>query len=93
MWCLTLFAFALKEILVSVAFDLQLNWALVLGNTRRVFETRYYASDSGRYGDENDWGFGQAVPVFLLPLPISTCAEALYGELHKIAWLSLSAVH
>ena len=70
----------LSEILASEAFELQRQWALLLGSIYRIFLLRDRAPDEGMEGDENAWGFGQAVPVFLLIIPLSALLESSYGK-------------
>ena len=47
-----------------------------------IFLLRSSAVDQGREGDEDAWGFGQAVPMFLLIIPLATVVETTYGMSH-----------
>lgn len=69
-----------SEIIASEAFELQRQWALLLGSIHRIFLLRDQAADEGMEGDESAWGFGQAVPVFLLIVPLSALLESSYGK-------------
>jgi hypothetical protein len=75
-----LLVFVVAELSTSVALGLQGNWFMLLGSVSWSFFLRSYATSNGRIGDEDKWGFGQAVPVFLLGLPFFALAEALYGK-------------
>lgn len=76
---LWIFTFVLTEVTYSVAFDLLRNFGLLVNLTSLVFSLRSSASAEGRQGDENAWGFGQAVPLFLLVLPLFALLEIVYG--------------
>jgi hypothetical protein len=71
--------FIVAEISASVAFSLQGSWFLIISSVSWSFFARSRASGKGRVDDENEWGFGQAVPVFLLGLPFFALAEAVWG--------------
>lgn len=43
-----------------------------------------YASNAGRQGDEDTWGFGQAVPGFLLVLPLSAIFQPVSDAILSI---------
>lgn len=73
--------FVVTEILYSQAFGLQLRWMIMINSISYIFFLRNTASDNGRQGDEDEWGFGQAVPMFLLILPIATVVETAWGKL------------
>jgi hypothetical protein len=71
--------FVITEVLHSQAFNLQLRWFTMLNSINYIFHLRNTASAKGRQGDEDEWGFGQAVPMFLLILPIATVVETAWG--------------
>lgn len=73
------FIFIITELCYSQAFGLQLRWMIMLNSINYIFALRNEATDNGRQGDEDEWGFGQAVPMFLLILPIATVMETVYG--------------
>nr|OQO17119.1 hypothetical protein B0A51_16414 [Rachicladosporium sp. CCFEE 5018] len=75
-----LFVFVATEIVYSEAFDLPRSWAILVNNVYTVFWLRGLASENERTGDEDTWGFGQAVAVMLLALPIFTIVETLAEE-------------
>lgn len=81
---LAFFNFTMCEILFSEAFELIRNWAMLLVNVIEVFELRSKASAQGRRGDEDTWGFGQAVPMFMLILPLCTLFELYWGKCLRI---------
>jgi len=60
---------------------MQGDWYLIVNNIYWSLEYRSTAPGVGRVGDESKWGFGQAVPVFLLGLPLAAVAEAIHGTL------------
>lgn len=72
--------FIFAEFTDSVALSLQTNWFLILNSVSWSFYLRSQGASKGREDGEDKWGFGQAVPVFLLGLPFFALAEALYGE-------------
>lgn len=71
--------FVFTEVIYSEAFDLLRSWGILINMITELVELRSYASDAGRQGNEDAWGFGQAVPVFLLILPLFALVETLYG--------------
>lgn len=71
--------FTLCEVLNSEVLDLQRIWLLLITSIQTIFVLRDYAGRNGRVGNEDGWGFGQAVPIFLLLIPLSTILEAIYG--------------
>jgi hypothetical protein len=74
-----IWVFFVAEISASMAFNLQGSWFLIVSSVSWSFFARSRASNKGRVDDENKWGFGQAVPVFLLGLPFFALAEAVWG--------------
>lgn len=76
-------SFVITEIVHSQAFLLQLRWMIMTNSINYIFILRNTASDFGRQGDEDEWGFGQAVPMFLLILPIATVAETAWGKIES----------
>ena len=76
--------FVVTEVLHSQAFGLQLRWMVMINSINYIFYLRNTASDNGRQGDEDEWGFGQAVPMFLLILPIATVVETAWGEFEPV---------
>lgn len=77
--------FVITESLYSQAFGLQLRWMIMLNSINYIFTLRNTASHNGRRGDEDEWGFSQAVPMFLLILPIATVVETAWGTLSMIS--------
>ena len=73
--------FVITEVLHSQAFGLQIGWMIMTNSINYISILRNAASDNGRQGDEDEWGFGQAVPMFLLILPIATVVETAWGEI------------
>lgn len=76
--------FAACEVLHSEAFELQRHCAMLVNSIFYIHSNRVNASYLGREGNENAWGFGQAVPVFLLVLPLSTILEAFVGTTSRL---------
>ncbi|OQN95749.1 hypothetical protein B0A48_17939 [Cryoendolithus antarcticus] len=75
-----LFVFVATEIVFSEAFDLLRSWAILVNSVYTVSWLRGLASENGRTGNEDTWGFGQAVAVMLLALPVFTIVETLAEE-------------
>jgi hypothetical protein len=78
------FVFIIAEILWSEAFGLLRRWALIVNNLYYTFILRSTAVENGRLDNEDAWGFGQAVPMFLLVLPVALVLETSYGA---YAWI------
>ena len=68
-----------REIVFSLCFDLLRVYTLLIGSIYGILYQRRRAADHGREGDENEWGFGQILPLLLLALPISTFAEEIWS--------------
>ncbi|KAF2161877.1 hypothetical protein M409DRAFT_27605 [Zasmidium cellare ATCC 36951] len=75
--------FVISEILGSEALELIRNWAMLLANVIEVYSLRYTASKNGRQGNEDTWEFGQAVPMFMLILPLCTLFELYWITKNK----------
>jgi hypothetical protein len=71
--------FILVELFNSQAFNFLLNWYLIVSSVTSSIDYRTQASSHHRQGDEDKWGFGQAVPLFLVASPIFTLFEAVHG--------------
>lgn len=71
--------FFVAELLNSQGLLLVTLWGTMLFNISFIFFLKNAASEQGRDGNENEWGFGQAVPMFLLIIPIATVVETAYG--------------
>lgn len=82
-WSLSAYIFVITEILSSQAFELQRCWTVIINNIYYTFELRSSAVEKGREGDEDAWGFGQAVPMFLLILPLALIWETGYGRFSR----------
>ena len=80
-------ALAFDELIMSRAFDLCRVWTVPLQGTVSVFSLRSEAMSSGLQGAENTWGFGQAVPVIMLALPLFNVLEIYYGMYCKVPLL------
>lgn len=79
--------FALVEIFTSEAWNLQGNWFILVNSVSTIFYLRSIASENGREGDENAWGFGQAVPMFMLILPFATVVETCSSKSLQVVCL------
>lgn len=74
------FNFVYSEFLDSFLWEVL--WLLFnnLYGIRQIFWTRLYVGNRVRKtGDENDWGFGQLLALFLLALPVLAAAQAYQG--------------
>lgn len=76
---LFLLTFTVSEIIYSVLIDIFRIYASLLWGTILLFRFKWGASDHGMDGSENDWGFGQLLPLLLLILPIVAAWEVVYG--------------
>lgn len=76
---LAFLVFIVTEIVYAQAFELMRNGAMLVVTVADVFHLRSLASENGRVGNEDAWGFGQAVPMFLLMLPLFTLFELYFG--------------
>jgi hypothetical protein len=68
-----------REIVFSFCFEFLRVYTLLIGSIYGILYQRRRAADHGREGDENEWGFGQILPLLLLALPISTFAEEIWS--------------
>jgi hypothetical protein len=75
-WSAATFIFVITELCHSQAFGLQIRWMIMFSSIYYIFELRNEISENGGPGDEDEWEFGQAVPMFLLILPVATVVEA-----------------
>lgn len=64
LFALTVFAHALGELVLSSILVLVNNYGLIFMTSARILALRIPASHSGRIGNENAWGFGQASCLF-----------------------------
>jgi hypothetical protein len=51
----------------------------MLNSINDIYYLRRQAPGNGRQDDEDDWGFGQAVPMLLFIPPFATVIETAYG--------------
>ncbi|KAK4579973.1 hypothetical protein LTR86_000175 [Recurvomyces mirabilis] len=78
------FVLIFTEIIFSQAFDLLRGWAMIVSNVYNIFYLRSNASREGREGSDNNWDFGQALPVLLLVSPLFMILETLRDYLQNI---------
>lgn len=69
------------QIISSGIFHILRVYLMLAYSAYVIFDTREYAAFEGRQGDENEWGFGQILPLLLLALPLSQLAEELLVRL------------
>ena len=74
-WCI----FVITEVISSRAVDVTRDWALLLVYFLDLLHIRERSALQGKLDNESEWGFGQAVPVFLLVLPLLTLCEVYMG--------------
>jgi len=87
------FSFILVELFTSQALNLLNHWYLIVSSVYWGFSYRIQAPYEGREGDEDKWGFGQAVPLFLVALPLFTLLEVVYGMITPIRVSLVCARH
>ena len=75
-----LLSFTLSEIIFSNIFDIFRIYASLIWVTYSLFSYKQAAASNGMTGNENDWTFGQLLPLLLLALPLFTILEICYGE-------------
>lgn len=73
---------------------LWLGFALAWG-TQRLYAIRL-APDLSIRDEENTWGFGQLVPVFLMAIPILSVGQSYFGKilflvLQNYSWCKCSS--
>ncbi|GIZ43022.1 hypothetical protein CKM354_000626700 [Cercospora kikuchii] len=83
MFFLALCTFVVTELFYSRTFEAIRNWAILLINMIELFKARAASRRKGKIDDENDWGFGQAVPMLLLIIPLLTLFEVYYDVNHR----------
>lgn len=76
---IAIFVFGVTELILSQSLDLLRTWGILLNNVSLAFQLRNTGTENGMTGSENRWSFGQAVPVFLLFLPLASIAETIFG--------------
>ncbi|KAI1381598.1 hypothetical protein F4677DRAFT_403556 [Hypoxylon crocopeplum] len=75
-WILFIPTLTILELLRSQIINLWRIYSVVLSATLSLVDTRNGARDEEAInGDENEWGFGQLLPVLLLMLPIMSILE------------------
>lgn len=80
-WGVFVFAFVLTEIVASNLVNLLRVFGIVLIATVGVANMRRLASYSGEMeGSENEWGFGQIMPMLLLILPVMSIVQSFEGN-------------
>lgn len=84
-WTLTL------EFVDSQAFDLLRAWYLLLRGNVNVFTERFIVAGV-LSGSEDQWGFGQVLPMMMLALPFLKLLELYYGRYQKTRLLSIFSV-
>lgn len=85
----SLVTFVIVELLRSSAFDIMRLCAIIVWAIEDIVWWRGQAAslrdahnNPVQQGDENDWGFGQMLPVMLLVLPALAFLEAIYDWRH-----------
>jgi hypothetical protein len=68
--------FSISEI---ITIDLFRIYASLLWAAASLFSLKWSAVENGMDGSENDWGFGQLLPLLLLILPVFAAWEIIYG--------------
>ncbi|KAK4498879.1 hypothetical protein PRZ48_009389 [Zasmidium cellare] len=89
----TVLIFILSELLYAEAFVLARNWSMLLLNVVDVFQLRSVAAEHGRLGNEDSWGFGQAVSMLMLILPLCTLFELYWGRNRTLTTEQRSSIH
>jgi len=79
-YLLFLFSFTLRELVFSIYVDLVRVFTYLYQTTFSIGLVRRNATESGRQGEEDAWGFGQILPMLLLALPLLAFVEAVVSE-------------
>lgn len=66
-----------REFVLSEASNLLRMYVMLIYAGNNVLSERAEAAYQGRQDDENDWGFGQVLPVLLLAIPLAQFVEEL----------------
>lgn len=78
-WSLFIVSFTLRELSSSLYVVLIRSFYVLYQATASVKWARDLASDNGREDGEDEWGFGQILPVLLLALLLLQLVEAIRG--------------
>jgi len=54
-------------------------YASLIWATTSLFSLKWSTVENGMDGSENDWGFGQLLPLLSLILPVFAAWEIIYG--------------
>ncbi|EPS44708.1 hypothetical protein H072_1294 [Dactylellina haptotyla CBS 200.50] len=73
----------LLEIWGSTGFTLIRTLMTITCVSRWIFEVRFYSENNGMIGNENEFGFGQILPLLLLLSPLFATIEIFSEKLHK----------
>ena len=84
-WMLTFFSIMVRYLISSPNMELGAVSAIFVRVSWLVWDARSQASEQGRRGTEDEWGFGQILPLFLLALPITTLVESVRCRLPMVA--------
>ena len=68
-------AFSPYEVISSCALDITRITLTLALLTESIRDMRTEAPLEGSEGDENEWGFGQMLPIFFLALPLFAILE------------------
>lgn len=71
----------IREFLFSVALELLRMYTILIYTGNCVLSERKEAAFEGRQGDENEWGFGQVLPVLLLAIPLFQIMEEIISRM------------
>ncbi|KAI9148918.1 Transcription factor asqA [Paramyrothecium foliicola] len=97
-FCLFVIAFAIRELFFSLFIDLLRIFLYLFQITVDLAKWRNLAGENGRKETENEWGFGQLLPMLLLALPLFAFLEIVYparklGDNAEAATVSQTGLH
>jgi len=75
--------FLISEVLFSTVFDIARLYIVLIWGTSWLKYLKEDAPRQGITGSENEWGFGQILPLLLLALPFFAIMEIYHGMLLK----------
>lgn len=79
-WALCLVSFTLREIFTSLYWDMVRIFLYLFSSTSAIIRARQWDAPDDRTDAEDNWSFGQILPLLFLALPLLSFAEAIFGK-------------
>ncbi|KAF7520852.1 hypothetical protein G7054_g12658 [Neopestalotiopsis clavispora] len=79
-WALCLVSFTLREIFTSLYWDMVRIFLYLFSSTLAIIRARQWDAPDDRTDAEDNWSFGQILPLLFLALPLLSFAEAIFDQ-------------